>query len=410
MTSPLESGGAQAERRVHALNVRAAFEDFAFQNPARTDQSTELADNLIWFDDAVVLFQVKSRESGRVDTPERASAWLKKNAAKAAKQAQGTVRAIRLGHLNSLINARRGALAFDPHAVRRFHSVIILDHPNAPLTAQQELGGSGLPSDAPTHVLSLADWDSVVAEHDTTPDLLTWLDERAALLPTVTFYLDHEADAIALGLRKGGRLEPADFPDGVVEVGYAAHFAETFHEAIARRARADEFSRGIDELIDVAHTGSADLITLPDWLEESALQSGGWTYADIALELARTTRLHRRQLGERMFEKAVLTGQDGREHYFAAPLPSGTWFVFVASSKARKDRLQRATLIAHALKQRMKADRILGVATESAQSTERTYDFWLMDMPYAPDPEFDSRVAGAFGDPINTTTHEFPAE
>jgi hypothetical protein len=362
---------------VHALNVHAAFEDFAFRNPERTDQSTELADNLIWFDDAVVVFQVKSRESGRVDTPERARAWLKKNATKAVSQTRGTVRTIRGGQLASLMNTRRGAIAFDPHSVRRFHSVVILEHPGIPLITQQELGGSGLPSDAPTHVLSLGDWDSVVSEHDTTADLLSWLDERAALLPTVTFYLDHEADAIALGLRKGERLDASDFPDGVVQIGYAAYFSTMFRDAIGRRARADEFSRGIDELIEVAHTGSTELVTLPDWLEDSALESGGWTYADIALELARTTRLYRRQIGQRMFEKAVLTGQDGSEHYFAAPLPSGTWFVFVASGQERRARLQRATLIAHALKQTMKVDRILGVATESAQSTRRTYDFGL---------------------------------
>ena len=71
--------------------------------------------------------------------------------------------------------------------------------------------------------------------------------------------------------------------------------------------------------------------------------------------------------------------------------------------------MHRSTLIAYGFKQQQKVDRILGIATEPAKSDTRTYDLWLLDVPYQPDPDFEEQFGRVFQDGQEVTTYEFPA-
>lgn len=110
-----KSAGKTGEDYVAYLCEKPFLKDFLFQSPmyARGRQQKELCDLLLFFEDILIIFQIKTQDpriqARRSDKDERR--WADKKQAEALNQVKGAFGSIVKGLLHELSNDRQGHVA-----------------------------------------------------------------------------------------------------------------------------------------------------------------------------------------------------------------------------------------------------------------------------------------------------------
>ena len=150
------SQGYAAEVATHDAAAVWGMPDFVFRPKTETTgrKRRELGDGFIVVGDLGLVLQVKSRSlEAMSDDRTREHAWVQKKAAKALRQAQGTIRRLSANGTVELENLRGRSVPVDPTA-HTWMSVVVIDHPRPPNASLPDLNG-----DENAIVLLRQDWE-----------------------------------------------------------------------------------------------------------------------------------------------------------------------------------------------------------------------------------------------------------
>jgi len=393
----LGAKGRIAENRCLRVLERAVHSDFLFPNPGRAE-GKEFADAVLWIGDTLAIVQSKSRRlparNGRTDL-DALNTYVKKTVHEAVKQARGARRTLYQGATVMLANQRQGPVGLDRSLVSRVFLVIVLDE-HLPFHTLDELGVTvgARPDDFP-HIFYLNDLELILTELDTPTDFFLYLEAREELQRRGKYQIVDEMDILAYYLLHGRDFPPLEKENQASLVhldGFWQRYTEHGGPRDQRRA-ADHISYYVDSVIDFAHTA-------------------GGRYARAAELLAMLTRLERRMVAKRAFEKATLAIGSNRPRYDAVLMDRAGFGLVVVYSKQessqRKETLQGLTTLAQHM---FGVATMLGVASEPANEPETSFDFVRIDIPsFKPDPETQALARQFFAPMDMLSESEYPAQ
>jgi hypothetical protein len=180
---PLPSGfdhGPGAEAAAHTAAATWGLPDFVFQQAAHASKGSgqrELGDRLLLAGQRGAVVQVKARTIPPKPNAEEIG-WIQKVAAKAMRQAKGTVRQLRLRPAD-MVNGRGRTLRVDGDAFE-WIAVFLLDHPGPPQGTVALWEPIGMPAIA----LTRRDWDFLFDQLRSTTAVIDYL-FRAAAEPAI---------------------------------------------------------------------------------------------------------------------------------------------------------------------------------------------------------------------------------
>ncbi len=395
--STLATKGSIAEQRCLKVLQRAAHKDFTFANPRKAD-GKEFADAAVWIGDTLAIVQSKSRHlpetNGRTDL-EALNTYVRKTVHVAVKQASGARRALYQGTVITLENSRRGSVTLDRSVVNRVFLIVLLDE-RLPFSSLDELGVKAGPgSDQFPHIFYLNDLELVLAELDTPSDFFDYLEAREELQRRGKYDVSDEMDILAYYLLHGRGFPPAEKEDEVGWIdldGFWQQYTEGGGPRDQRR-EADAISYYVDSVIDFAHTA-------------------GGQYIRAAELLATLTRLERRMVAKRAWEKALAAVHSDRPRYDAVLLSRAGFGLVMMYSKEKRGRraeiLQGLTTLAQHI---FNVQTMLGVASEPADQERTSFDFLRIDAPgFTPDPGTLAVARQFFAAPDTLSETEYPAQ
>ncbi|MFI0978227.1 hypothetical protein ACH4SP_14680 [Streptomyces sp. NPDC021093] len=286
--------GPGAEAAAQTAAAAWGMPDFVFQqadHAAKGSGRRELGDRLLLAGQWGAVVQVKARTvAPKPDSLE--TAWIQKVAAKAIRQAKGTVRQLRMAPA-VMVNGRDNRMAVDGHAFE-WIAVFLLDHPGVPDQTVPTWQPPGMPAIA----LTRRDWDFLFDQLRSTTAVLDYL-FRAAALPAVPlgdepvrYYELAAADVDAL---------PAPMSPEVKGLGGVQFSAPQLPQvpAGADGTRAHLMIRFMLEDIALTPLGEtldeADRFTLLsalDWLPVSARAEWGHLLLDMLRDVPRVPEEH----------------------------------------------------------------------------------------------------------------------
>ncbi|MDF4250253.1 hypothetical protein [Streptomyces sp. WMMB303] len=172
--------GTGAEAAAHTAAAAWGMPDFVFQQADHATKGSgrrELGDRILLAGGRGAVVQVKARTiEPKPDIQE--TSWIQKVAAKAMKQAKGTVRQLRILP-SDMVNERGWTLRVDS-AAYEWVAVFLLDHPHVPENTVVSWEPIGMPAIA----LTRRDWDFLFDQMRSTTAVLDYL-FRAAAEPVV---------------------------------------------------------------------------------------------------------------------------------------------------------------------------------------------------------------------------------
>lgn len=178
---PLPAGvehGTGAEEAAHTAAATWGLSDFVFQSAYASKSSgrRELGDRLLIAGGRGAVIQVKAR-TVQPKSADAEVAWIRKVAAKAMRQAKGTVRQLRMLPAD-MVSDRGRTLSVDGNALD-WIGVFLLDHEQVPEDTRCVLEPIGIPAIA----LTRRDWDFLFDQLRSTTAVLDYLFRAAAEPP-----------------------------------------------------------------------------------------------------------------------------------------------------------------------------------------------------------------------------------
>lgn len=377
--------GKIGEDYIAYLCEKPFLADFLFPSPkySRGGQQKELCDLLLFFEDVLIVFQIKTQDP-RIQVTRRDEdelRWADKKEAEALKQVKGAFRTIQQGRLLQLTNARQGTLEFDHRRCRHFFGVTVVHRRPVPRSSRppEELRGVR----CPTLCVNFEELERMFAELSTTGDFVDYLQARTR------FFENQELDKLSeLDLLAAYKPDPHAFnahldsrrPMNVYSGAWRKY--ETLEE-LQKRDAADKPSRLVDAIINSLHESQG--IQLPH-LEEWRAQYGeavsvNQNYVQVASKLARLRRLDRRILANKLIEKRELCIKQGRDRWCGGLLASDpdVGYVFLISTTSRAARCK--TLFNLILAAKLKHDfrEMIGIVTEPVTAEGSSVDALRME-------------------------------
>lgn len=165
-----EAQGLAAESATREAAAIWGLPDFVYRSAVRRVGSgvREVGDSIIIVGALAIVVQVKSRESPSVD-PAKETRWIHKNAAKALRQAAGTVRLL-CQEPATLTNFRDRAITIDGTALD-WVAAVVIDHTAVPDDLVVSLDTTPIPS----VVLTRRDWEFLFAQLKSTHAVAAYL-------------------------------------------------------------------------------------------------------------------------------------------------------------------------------------------------------------------------------------------
>lgn len=116
------------EEELGELSAHFFFQEFSYSNNTFSptpDKEVELADHILWIDDAIVLFQLKERQVDREPTPEGEARWFaRKVLARATKQVRDTLGYLEVNDQIQVKNHRGHQRSLYPCHLNVVHKVV----------------------------------------------------------------------------------------------------------------------------------------------------------------------------------------------------------------------------------------------------------------------------------------------
>jgi len=379
--------GIYQEKWTQWFLERSFYRDFVYRNPRGVKKGEELADAVVLFDDMLIMAQVKAQHGKH-----EATAWATEKLLEALKQISKTHSNLVGGHIKSLSNEYFGSLPFDPKHCPNRIGLIILAHESAPYDATK-LVPEILSAGFPIHVFSLKDFELIASRFDTAGDFITFLELRADIAKSETFFVQDEDGNIKRMLPHVGGVLRTHMSPTADEIFQKT--VESFEQiATGKLLESEDWKYGlvIDDMIARVHDIDPDL----PW---NKVGKGFNKSIYVARFLGWLTRDRRIRLGKRIISKCE-AARDGQPHYFAHTQPSrGSTCVYLTTSEGRPSRIKTLRFLVAYAYLKYGTKECVGVATEPI-GNGRSYDFFA---PQSPPTELQLEKLKSIEDPFGST-------
>jgi hypothetical protein len=118
--------GRRTNAVLQVLLDPVVFGYWLFREPKH--KGVEIADSLMVCGDTALLFEAKTRMKPAADD----ASWIRSKLGEAVKQLNERARMLKEGHVSELRNPWRGALTWDPSAVKWYYGVVVMNHQSGP--------------------------------------------------------------------------------------------------------------------------------------------------------------------------------------------------------------------------------------------------------------------------------------
>ena len=386
--------GKAAESRIIELLAGVFPRDFVFPNPP-LKKGSELIDAVVLFEGVSLIIESKSRYLSREarNKPEIVNAYLKETMEKGINQTQNAESVLRSGKIKHITNVRGSSMDLRKRTVSEYLTLLILDERLSVMVIHDYLEKNKGSFSGYPFVVDINDLEYIVEEFNTPREFIKYLKDRQAFLISGKY---HGSDELSvLGYYKiNGRSFPPLPDDEKVDYVMLDQFWESYQEKYAEvnaaKAKADRISYFIDHFIERAH-------------------EAGPTSIVVAEELSKLTRTERRSLGERAFRKSFQSANDSKPHFALATFPSVDYgIVFLFTPEDRISRAEKLKTLAYLARIKLNNPKIIGIASEPANSPTTTIDYCLIYEPIEPDTELEHLSSQFFGDPKHFKIQEYP--
>ncbi len=388
----INNKGKEVEDLVEKICTNMFFSDFTvrskkFKNASK--QEKEAADILIPFDDVLLVIQVKTRldkepfsEKSDVEL-ERIDRKIKE----AVEQFKTIKRAIANFRFNEVETTRGYKIPFDGKKFKKIIGIVVLDligedvlHPDETTTI---INGFEIRHDMPIHIFKRNEFEIISREIDTLPDFIQYIETRDILFSKKLFAVP----PLELSLLTLYKVRPEDIQTAIrenslviVDDEYWDWYQKDGKELIEKRNLYNRPSYLIDEVINWLHSSvgfdpSLYGINLdPFGYFGNEAQGTVQAYLAAITELAKTSRLTRRKLGEKMFECVERANKNGLAYSLIVDRENNSGIIIMSSEKDRTERnklLYSVSVAGYCLQNLTK---IVGFATEPLGISMRSYD------------------------------------
>lgn len=369
--------GEWTEQRVTRATAAGGQPDFTFAAHIvrRGSGQREIGDTVVWLGRRVLVISTKARDiqPGRADSVQRARSWLDGAIARACRQIDGVVRALRSAVPGDIeLTSQRGvAIPWDPTDVDEYLGLVVVNYA-APAGYVPTISAT-----TPTIAIQAREWEFILSEVRTTAGVFSFLQQRMSL--DLDQPLGTEKEVLGLlGMTEYGE-EALLVGENTLAVpdGTFAEFRGRFPESELGFDPDDRLGFVVDAMIAQAHDMDPDLTELPKIHD----------YLRVVEVLDSIPRRTRTPIGRLVFEKARLAGdQDRPRHFVTSALEGNGRVLFIAHPGERQDRrefLHLLTTLFHAKYLTVAAEPVqavtLGVATEPFPSAGRSHDYLLCE-------------------------------
>jgi hypothetical protein len=353
-----ELKGKRAEEVVHELAERTFLSPWCFPNPKWPD-GNELCDLLIWFDNIVIIWQIKDLKIGKDGQ------YKKKSVEKNIRQLKGAKRKLfKLKKTIELENPIIGCENFNPIPVKEIFLI------SAFMGDDQEISPMVQSLDENViHIFNRKFTEIALAELDTVKDFTEYLRAREKLIENKrAFFVEGgEEDLLAYYL-----IHKHSF-DQLENFNFVHYKADSWNDFIAstqyrRKKEEDEISYGWDSFIELAPLKSED--------SESHLA--------IVREMASCSRLERRSLSKFFYERQV-AAQSLPQGYISrhACVAKGVSyaFLFVDDNVPHSIRIEMLKCMCLVLRQEHPDNaKVLGIATDKIMKPTFSPDYMFIEI------------------------------
>ncbi len=384
--------GKKTEDAVQEICARSFLADFVARSPDFTTEAghhREAGDLLIHLGKTLIALQVRAKEVDETFDPsdETTRKRVERRIMHAVEQVKTAKRALE-GNMLTVLQNLRGvswpvcAADFETHI-----GIVVFDlvRPER-LTREQELvlsNGYAEVRGIPVHIFFRIDFEALLQELDTIPDLIEYLQVRSQIVGKgKMFSLTRELDLLALVVTDfptvkkylSRNLDLFSIEPGLWET-YRNRFAKEYE---TRRLLREGPGQVVDRLIGVVYdTIGYECV---DW---DGCPARGTVDAYIAIvhEFGKLERVHRIEFGKKVLEKLQRADYDPKGFSYFAYLAVNleTLFVFMASREERNKMGERLKLIASASYVWYNAKRVVGIGTQNRSAVETSFDFLMLE-------------------------------
>lgn len=381
----LPRGQAANEITAHLLSSRL-LGYWTFAEPK--DRGVEIGDVLVWWDDTVILFEVKTRDSAAGDD----SRWVKRRLTDAISQIEARAAMLREGRVVSLRNTWRGQLPWTADKVSTYLGVIVLHHDSDPYDPCDIMGSALSEASLPIQVLSLWDLANLLRFANTVYDLIVYLECRYIARDARPLLIHREADTYREVLGRWPDFANAATPPDAAQKAQLS-LVSLFHAAIRHPVATDQDYRDLAQsyLIDY---GLGSLVRRAD-ADESGRRVGSPTHdlfvqaLGALAELSRIRRVLYGGLWRSAADLSVLTGSIESSSSWSPKRRRS--YVFAASPTSAPDPRILAALATATMETHETTSAVaMGGAAECIRSTHDLFLSWCRgETEAAPDASHD---------------------
>ncbi len=391
-----EKKGKAAEKRIIEILSKAFPRDFIFPNPM-IKKGSELIDALIFFEDKVIVIESKSRFLAREarKSPEIVNKYINETIIKGCDQAAEAEKVVNNKKITYLTNDRGNKIDISKRRVVQFFSLLILDERLSLMVVDDVLKKNKQKYNNPPFIVDINDLEYIAEEFDTPREFIKYLIDRQKFLSSGKY---NSADELGLlGYYKiNGRnfspIEGEEKADRIVLDGFWEAYQRDYEKPNIKKTEEDRVSYFVDHLIERAHEAGDRSIM-------------------VAEELSKLTRTERRSLGEAALKKSMLSASDGKPHFFLSKFGSVDYGVIILfSHESRKKRIKRIQSLTHLSRFRLKIAKMIGIATDPANSPATSIDYGILNQPYEDDEEMIKLADQFFAPAEQSTISEYENE
>jgi len=268
------------------------------------------------------------------------------------------------------------------------------------------VGGLDEIQSIPVHVFSISDFQAMLTELNTIPDIVQYLGIRQKLFSSGQILQPvAEKDFISVFQTNYPVIEdllknPQN--TALIERDTWKGIVRNNTQAFLRRERDFRFAKAIDYIIEEVHTTIG--FNLSDEIEDKGPANIGpgnvEGYLFVAEELASIPRIVRAQLGEKIVDKCKAAAKVAKGFsYFVYLLEeSGTPTVFLAHRGTREERYNRLLDLVSCADVFFKLGKAFGIAMTAFGQEESSYDFLYVEgTEYNEIEELEARAKQIFG-------------
>ncbi len=384
--------GKEVEDLVEKICTKMFFSDFTvrsqkFKNASK--QEKEAADILIPFDDVLLVVQVKTRIDNKPfsEKNETDLQRIDNKIEEAVDQFKTIKRAIANSRFNEVETTRGYKIPFVGTKFKKIIGIVILDLVRGDVSSPDKsttiINGFETRHDMPIHIFKRNEFEIISNEIDTLPDFIQYIETREILFSKKLFAVaPFELDLLALYKIEPKNIQIAIQENSLVIVDdeYWDWYQGEGKELVEKRDLYNRPSYLIDEVINWLHSSvgfdpSEYGINLnPYGYFDDESQGTVQAYLSVATELAKTSRLVRRKLGEKMFECVERASKKGLAYSLIIDKENNSGIVILSSDEDRTERSRLLYSVSVAGYCIQNLTKIVGFATEPLGADMRSYD------------------------------------